>query len=134
MGAPLAWDSTALRDFNFCRQEANSFENFEAESAARYPGGLPPWSGLGANRQQARKASLGLVLGTLTNNHRELVQAIAEYQLEGGQGRKGVNMGTLLKLSTDRLIANTLPKLKALVNELRDHEILIQRGGGDGIL
>jgi len=131
--APNAWDSNMLKDFNFCRQEAHTYENYAVEAAARYQSGLPQWTGLGAGTRQAPKASLTLVLRSLTNNHRELVQAIAEHQLEGGK-KTGISKGALLKTTTERMIAHTAPKLKALLNELRDHEVVLARGTNDGEL
>mmetsp|Transcript_156480 Transcript_156480/g.276407 ORF Transcript_156480/g.276407 Transcript_156480/m.276407 type:complete len:460 (-) Transcript_156480:114-1493(-) len=129
--APLAWGPRCLKDFNFCREEANTFLGYEAEAAARFPGALPPWSGLGPDRLRTPKKSLSLVLRSLTNNHRELVQVIAERQLANG-GRSGISMSALLKVTTDRMIAASLPKLRSLLNELKDHEVVVQRGTLDG--
>jgi hypothetical protein len=115
-----------LKDFNFCREECNTFLGYEVESAARFSNGLPPWTGLGHDKRRTPKASLSLVLRSLTNNHRELVQAMAKMQLESGS-RGGVSLSALLRESTDRMIAATVPKLRSLLNELRDHEVVIQR-------
>jgi origin recognition complex subunit 2 len=124
--APLAWSSCCSKNFNFCREEWNTFLSYEVESAARYPSGLPPWTGLGHDRRRAPKASLSLVLRSLTNNHRELVQAMAKRQLENGN-RVGISLSALLKESTERMIAASVPKLRSLLNELKDHEVVIQR-------
>merc|ERR1719182_1317441 len=105
-------------DFNFCYEEVHTYEGYAVESAARFPGGLPAWSGLGRDRRRAPKASLSLVLRSLTNNHRELVQAMAERQLES-DSQTGISMSALLKITNDRMIAATVPKLKSLLNELR---------------
>lgn len=125
--APLAWDPRCLKDFNFCREEANTYLGYEVEAAARFPGALPPWTGLGPDRHRIPKKSLSLVLRSLTNNHRELVQAIAEHQLKNG-GRSGISSSALLKVTTDRMIASTIPKLRSLLNELKDHEVVVERG------
>lgn len=129
--APLAWGPRCLKDFNFCREEANTFIGYEVEASARFPGALPPWSGLGPDQHRTPKKSLSLVLRSLTNNHRELVQVIAERQLANG-GRSGISMSALLKVTTDRMIAASLPKLRSLLNELKDHEVVVQRGTLDG--
>jgi len=125
--APLAWDARCQKNFNFCRQEAHTSLGYEVEVTARHPRGLPPWSGLGQDRRRTPKASLSLVLRSLTNNHRELVQAMAERQLES-DSQTGISMSALLKITNDRMIAATVPKLKSLLNELRDHEVVVQRG------
>jgi len=125
--APLAWDARCLKDFNFCREEVNTFAGYEVEATARHPRGLPAWSGLGQDKRRTPKASLSLVMRSLTNNHRELVQAMAERQLEP-DSHAGISMSALLKVSTDRMIAASVPKLRSLLNELRDHEVVVQRG------
>jgi len=124
--ASLAWDSRCLKDFKFCFKDVHTFAGYEVEATARHPRGLPPWSGLGRDKRRTPKASLSLVMRSLTNNHRELVQAMAEEQLE--ENNTGISIPALLKVSTDRLIALTVPKLKGLLNELIDHEIVVQRG------
>lgn len=124
--APLAWDPRCLKDFEFCREEWDTFVGYEAESTARYPHGLPPWTGLGHDRQRAPKASLSLVLRSLTNNHRELVQAMAKKQLESSN-RTGISLSALLRETTEQMIAASVPKLKSLLKELKDHEVIVQR-------
>jgi len=125
--SPLTWDSRCIKDFNFCRQEATTPSGYEVESTARHPRGLPPWSGLGQDKRRTPKASLSLVLRSLTNNHRELVQAMADRQLER-DCHAGISISALLKISTDLMIAASVPKLRSLLNELRDHEVVVQRG------
>lgn len=129
--APLAWTSRCLKDFNFCREEAHTFESFELEHNMRYSRGLPAWSNPLATRQRAPKASLGLVLRSLTRSHRELVQAVAEHQLTAG-GRAGLSQSRLLTIAADRMIAATSAKLRSLLNELKDHEVMAQRCVADG--
>mmetsp|Transcript_144521 Transcript_144521/g.402670 ORF Transcript_144521/g.402670 Transcript_144521/m.402670 type:complete len:526 (-) Transcript_144521:234-1811(-) len=129
--SPLCWNPRCLRDFNFCREEVHTRESYETEAALRYRGGLPAWCDPSATRHRARKASVGLVLRSLTNSHRELVQAMAQHQLEAG-GRAGLSQSRLLTLATDRMIATNVTKLRSLLNELRDHEVAVQRSGTDG--
>lgn len=52
-------------------------------------------------------------------------------QAEGG-GRAGISISALLKITSERLIANNVMKLRSLLNELRDHEVVIQRNAADG--
>jgi len=125
--SPLAWDCRCLKDFNFAFKEVQCFAGYEVEATARHPRGLPPWCGLGADKRRTPKASLSLVMKSLTNNHRELVEAMAEEQLEA-ENSAGISIPALLKVSTDRLIALSVPKLKGLLNELIDHEVVVQRG------
>lgn len=129
--AGLQWSTSVLQNFNFCYQEVHTWEPYEVEVARRYPGGTPAWSDPCADRQSAPKASLGLVLRSLTGNHRELVQAIAEFQLGAGL-HAGIPTGKLLAVATDRMIASNLTKLKGLLMELTDHEALVQRNAPDG--
>lgn len=129
--APLSFSPKVLKDFNFCWEVAHTFRGYEVEVAGRFPGGLPAWADPLARRGKAEKASLGLVLRTLTHSHRELVQAIAEHQLESG-GRAGISQSRLLAVAADRMIANTAPKLRSLLNELKDHEVIAMRGAADG--
>lgn len=124
--APLAWDSRCLKDFNFVFKDVHTFAGYEMEATARQPRGLPAWCGLGKDKRRNPRASLALVMRSLTNNHRELVQAMAEEQLET-EHNTGISMPALLKVATDRLIANTVPKLRSLLNELIDHEVVIKR-------
>jgi len=125
--APLAWDCRCLKDFNFVFKEVHTFSGYEVEATARHPRGLPPWCGLGQDTRRTPKASLSLVMRSLTNNHRELVEAMAEEQLEA-ENNAGISIPALLKVSTDRMIAFSVPKLKGLLNELIDHEVVVQRG------
>eukprot|EP00435_Cladocopium_sp_Y103_P030091 s3463_g7.t1 len=76
------------------------------------------------------KVSMGLVLKSLTSNHRELVEVMAKNQLEGR--KEGISMPDLLVVAEDRMIANNLTKLRRLLNELTDHDIVVQRQGQDG--
>jgi len=123
----LSWDCRCLKDFNFAFKEVQSFAGYEVEATARHPRGLPPWCGLGVDKRRTPKASLNLVMKSLTNNHRELVEAMAEEQLEA-ENSAGISIPALLKVSTDRLIALSVPKLKGLLKELIDHEVVVQRG------
>merc|ERR1712217_61774 len=72
--APLAWNPRCLKDFNFCHEYINTRETYEAELAMRYAGGLPAWSDPNSDKFKQKKASLGLVLRSLTKSHLELVQ------------------------------------------------------------
>lgn len=129
--APLAWTSRCLKDFNFCREEVHTFESFELEHNMRYSRGLPGWSNPAATRQRAPKASLGLVMRSLTRSHRELVQAVAEHQLTA-EGRVGISQSRLLTIAADRMIAANTAKLRGLLNELKDHEVMAQKCAADG--
>jgi len=130
----LGRDATTQKRFGFCRVAAHTLECYETESRARYPAGLPAWTGLGAQQSSSPQASLSVVLRSLTNNHRELVEAIAERQLESGTGRNtGVSLKALLEVATERLICNTLPKLRVLLKELQDHEVVVQKSAADGV-
>jgi len=129
--APLAWDPQCLQDFNFCREEVHTHEAHDAEIVARFQGSFPAWSGLGEERRAAPKASLKLVLQSLTNNHRELVQALAESQL-GEKDRAGISQSALLTVTSERMIAANTARLKNLLNELQSHDIVVQRPASNG--
>jgi len=129
--APLCWSSRCLRDFNFCREEVHTEASYDVEAAGKHPGGLPAWCNPNATKQQTQKASTGLVLRSLTNSHRELVQAMAQHQLEVG-GRAGLSQSRLLTMATDRMFATNITKLRSLLNELRDHKVVAQRSAADG--
>jgi len=129
--APLAWTAAVAKDFNFFREEVHTFQGYETEINCRYPDGLPAWCDPSADRQQASKASIGLVLRSLTNNHRELCEAMAQNQLTE-DGRGGISMGDLLTIAEDRMIASNGSKLRSLLTELKDHEVIMQRAGSDG--
>merc|ERR1712050_251354 len=85
-----------------------------------------------ANRRQRPKAGLSLVLKSLTNSHRELIEGIAANQLAAGGGR-GMSISRLLGIASDRMIAANVTKLKSLLNELKDHEVIALRTGPDGV-
>uniref|UniRef100_A0A7S1A8C5 Origin recognition complex subunit 2 n=1 Tax=Noctiluca scintillans TaxID=2966 RepID=A0A7S1A8C5_NOCSC len=131
MWAPLTWDPQCLQDFNFCREEVHTHEGYDFEVAMRYQGNFPAWSGLGEDRKTAPKASLKLVLQSLTNNHRELVQALAECQLSE-KDRCGISQSALLTISSERMIAANTARLKNLLNELQSHDIVMQRPAANG--
>lgn len=127
--APLAWSSDMLKDFNFCREEVHTMEGYEIELQGKYPEGPPNWVDPFAV-EVSSKVSMGLVLKSLTSNHRELVEVMAKNQLEGR--KEGISMPDLLVVAEDRMIANNLTKLRRLLNELTDHDIVVQRQGQDG--
>jgi origin recognition complex subunit 2 len=129
--AHLAWSPSVSRDFNFCHLRVHTHELYEAEAAARYTGGLPAWADPVADKRRGPKVAFALVLRSLTNNHGELVQVIAEHQLEKG-GRTGISMPALLTITSERMIAKQLPKLRGLLTELKDHEIVVERNNGEG--
>lgn len=129
--APLAWTSKCLKDFNFVFEEVHTHGGFELEAAARYPRGLPAWCDPSADPQGARKASVGLVLRSLTNSHRELVQAMVEHQ-EGEGGPVGISTSKLLNIASDRMIVANVTKLRSLLTELKDHEVVTTRRAPDG--
>lgn len=131
--ATLMLSPHCLKNFNFCREEVHTFEKYIAEHHGRYPGGPPAWSDPTARRQRAAKASLGLVLKSLTRGHRELVQAIAEHQLKGGGGpRAGISSSKLLVITSDRMIAQNATKLRGLLEELQDHDVVAQKNSTEG--
>jgi hypothetical protein len=130
--ATQAWDCRCMRDFGFVFKDVHTFAGYEVEVTARHPRGLPAWSGLGQDKQRTPKASLNLVMRSLTLNHRELVQAMAEEQLDT-ENNTGITIPALLKVSTARLIALSVPKLKSLLNELTDHEVVVQRGCSNAV-
>jgi len=127
MWAPMSWDSQIISELNFLFKDVHTFASQRLELVARYQRGLPAWCGLGKEEKRSAKASLGIVMRSLTSTHQELVQAMAEEQLET-ENNTGIPMPALLKVSTDRLIASSVPKLKNLLKELIDHEVVVQRG------
>eukprot|EP00928_Gymnodinium_smaydae_P062175 TRINITY_DN46096_c0_g1_i1.p1 TRINITY_DN46096_c0_g1~~TRINITY_DN46096_c0_g1_i1.p1 ORF type:complete len:510 (-),score=115.39 TRINITY_DN46096_c0_g1_i1:126-1586(-) len=129
--AAMTWTPRMTMDFSFAHVRKHTGEEYVAETASRFPSGLPAWANPTAARRQAPKARLSLVLRSLTNNHRELVQAMAERQLEMG-GSVGVSMNALLAIATDRMIARQQTKLRSFLNELKDHDIVLERNGLDG--
>lgn len=129
--AALAWDPQVRRDFCFHHVVVPASGDHEVETKARFP--TPPeWSGLSGTRSKVVKDSLPLVLRSLTPTHRELVQAMAEHQEEQQVGVKGISHSNLLHLCQNQLIASTATKLKALLNELRDHSVVVERTAPDG--
>merc|ERR1712151_367203 len=129
--APLAWQARALRDFNFVHVVVHTYEHYTVEAKTRYPGGRPAWIDPNNDRQEAPRACVGLVLKSLTQCHRELVEAIAQHQLDG-DGRTGISKSKLLNVASQRMIASNVAKLTAMLNELRDHEVVAVRHAADG--
>jgi len=130
--APLAWSTDVLKDFNFCREQVDTFQGYaRVELKGKYPDQTPSWCDPNADRQQESKVSIGLVLKSLTNNHRELCEVMAKNQLSKG-GTGGISMSDLLALAEDRMIASNVTKLRSLLNELTDHEIVVSRASSDG--
>lgn len=127
MWAPMSWDSQIVSDLNFVFIDVHTFASQRLELVARHGRGLPAWCGLGKEEKRSAKATLGIVMRSLTDNHRELVQAMAQKQLET-ENNTGIPMPVLLKVSIDRMIALDVSKLKNLLKELLDHEVVVQRG------
>jgi len=130
--ADLNWAPRCRKEFNFVRELAHTFESYEAEVTARYPNGLPSWADPAAEGKAVTKTSLGVVLRSLTQTHRDLVKALAEHQLEAG-GRTGITNWRLLDTARDRMIALDANRLKGLLRELQDHQVIAQRGATDGV-
>lgn len=129
--ARAVWTCDVIKDFNFVREVVNTMQGYEVELKGRYPEAPPHWCDPSADRHQESKVSIGLVLRSLTNNHRELCQAMAKNQLTVG-GKEGISTSDLLALAEDRMIASSISKLRSLLNELSDHEVVAQRAGTDG--
>lgn len=128
--APLLLSPHTLKNFNFSREEAHTFKSYDVEVTARYPGGFEDSTGKG----QAPKACLGVVLKTLSPVHTELVQIIAEQQLANG-GLSGISVSQLLEKTADHMIASTSTRLRVLLNELKDHKVVVEsKGAGDTVL
>ncbi|CAJ1458197.1 unnamed protein product, partial [Effrenium voratum] len=121
--APLLWSNDMLKDFNFCREEVHTGESYDLELRGKFPD-MPSWCDP-FTVEVASKVSIGLVLKSLTNNHRELVEVMAKNQLEGR--KEGISMPDLLAVAEDRMIASNLTKIRRLLNELTDHDIVVQR-------
>eukprot|EP00933_Yihiella_yeosuensis_P018110 TRINITY_DN1499_c0_g2_i1.p1 TRINITY_DN1499_c0_g2~~TRINITY_DN1499_c0_g2_i1.p1 ORF type:complete len:489 (+),score=98.29 TRINITY_DN1499_c0_g2_i1:46-1512(+) len=134
ISAPGLWTGEMVKNFNFSREEVDTLQGFSTELSRKYPDGVPAWSDLSANHQHASKASIGVVLRSLTSNHRELCEVIAKHQLEevAEGGRLGLSMPDLLQEANDRMICSNLAKLRGLLNELKDHEVVTQKAGPDG--
>eukprot|EP00930_Biecheleria_cincta_P101567 TRINITY_DN93209_c0_g1_i1.p1 TRINITY_DN93209_c0_g1~~TRINITY_DN93209_c0_g1_i1.p1 ORF type:complete len:476 (+),score=92.83 TRINITY_DN93209_c0_g1_i1:51-1478(+) len=129
--ARAVWTCDLIKDFNFVREIVNTMQGYEVELKGKYPEGPPHWCDPSADRHQESKVSIGLVLRSLTNNHRELCEAMAKNQLTVG-GKEGISTSDLLALAEDRMIASSITKLRSLLNELSDHEVVAQRSGADG--
>jgi len=128
---PLSWSPRCLKDFNICYQVAHSYDDYQVEINGRFHGSLPPWCNPNADHRQMPKISLGTIFRSLTNSHIELVQAMADKQRESG-GKMGISMSALLTLATDKMIAGNVSKLRSLLNELRDHQVVVERCTRDG--
>lgn len=125
--AAFNMDPHAAMDFSFSYEEVHTRDSYSTvELKGRYPDGLPSCTHPLATKKQT-KASLGLVLRCLTQNQKELVQEIAKEQLSRGQ--QGVPWDELVVLASDLMIANNHTKLRRLLSELTDHQILIERNG-----
>eukprot|EP00439_Symbiodinium_sp_Y106_P045006 s595_g5.t1 len=125
--AAFNMDPYAAMDFSFSYEEVHTRDSYyTVELKGRYPDGLPSCTHPLATKKQT-KASLGLVLRCLTQNQKELVQEIAKEQLSRGQ--QGVPWDELVVLASDLMIANNHTKLRRLLSELTDHQILIERNG-----
>jgi len=128
--APLAWDTRTARNFNFSREVVHTHQGYETEADVRYPSGLPMWTGLGKDHQGSTDKSLALVLRSLTNTHRELVTFIARAQTKGNS--RGMQFSTLLQECEKRMIATSSSKLRHLLKELTDHEVVSLKAMPDG--
>jgi len=129
--AQQVWEPRCVKNFNFSWEEVHTRQCYEAEAAGRYVGGLPRWALQSSSRRQGNNANMSLVLRSLTPSHRELVQVMAANQHEGG-GRVGITIHKLFSLATDRMIANSITKLRNLLNELKDHNVIVQKGPAHG--
>lgn len=130
--ARAVWTCDIIKGFNFVKEFVNTMQGYEVELKGKYAEGPPHWCDPCADRhQEDSKLSIGLVLRSLTNNHRELCQAMAKNQLTVG-GKEGISMSDLLALAEDRMIASSITKLRSLLNELSDHEVVTQRAGPNG--
>jgi hypothetical protein len=129
--APLLWRSTNLEDFNFFRVEVHTFEGYQREFASRFSKGMPGWCDPESPCRGQSRASVGVVLRSLTDRHRELVTEMAEHQLSAG-GRSGLSQSRLLEMAKDLMIAHSASKLRSMLNELVDHNIVVERVGSEG--
>eukprot|EP00929_Paragymnodinium_shiwhaense_P013533 TRINITY_DN12138_c0_g1_i1.p1 TRINITY_DN12138_c0_g1~~TRINITY_DN12138_c0_g1_i1.p1 ORF type:complete len:515 (+),score=122.12 TRINITY_DN12138_c0_g1_i1:89-1633(+) len=131
--APVTWTPRMQEDFCFVPSRVNTHEPYGDEAAVRFVGGLPGWADASADKRKTNKQSLVLVLRSLTKNHSQLVQVIAEHQVKR-EGRWGISRSALLELTTEKMIAKHAAQLKAMLNELKDHEVVVERNGSDGSL
>ncbi|CAE7352061.1 orc2 [Symbiodinium natans] len=125
--AALEMDPCTAKGFTFSYEEVHTRESYHVELKGRYPDGLPSCSHPLATKKQA-KASLGLVLRCLTQNQRELVEELAKEQLGRG-GAEGIPWDEVAAMAADLLIASNHTKLRRLLSELTDHQILLERNG-----
>jgi hypothetical protein len=118
----LLWSPAQLRCFNWYWIEASTYQPYKREIA----GLLGTWENLIEGRfESGSTKSIKVVLNSLTGNHKDIVQLIATMQLDK-ETAGGIRQSDLLKLSTKRMIATNLSKLKSLLQELIDHKVVVE--------
>ncbi len=134
----LLWSPPQTRRFRWIWMEANTYLPYTQEVKDL----VPFWRDLIDGRTDAAALSLK-TLGSFTDKHRELVKLMAKMQLDMLQVTKKksktgddenqdpktagqIRSLELLKWSKKLMIADSLPKLKNILQELLDHRLVMQ--------
>lgn len=67
----------------------------------------------------------------MTENQRKIIIQIAKYQLENPQ-QKGIRPKDLLSICENAMLAHNMAGLKELLNEAKDHKLVLERTDEDG--
>ena len=123
--ARLAWNQEMMASFNFVFHDATTYRPYTAELRVA---GLPMFNGRGAN------ASLGIhdVLQSLTQNAKAAFLLLAKWQTAKSADKRGLAYKAFYDLCRRHFLVTTDKTFRAMLQEFRDHKIILGKQGPDG--
>lgn len=101
--------------FNFVCVQADTFQPIEDEL------GWQP--SLFSAKNDNQELGLAFIFKSMTNNQREIIKQIAQYQLAHSD-EKGIKQKDLLNLCVENMLAHSTKNLKEYLHEAKDHKII----------
>ncbi|NWY48521.1 ORC2 protein, partial [Sylvia atricapilla] len=128
INAPLMWDQTKLRLYNWLWYETTTFNPYVEETS--YENSL-----LVQQSGSLALSSLTHVLHSLTLNARGIFRLLAQHQLEkkDNPSYPGLSFQDFYQQCREAFLVNSDLTLRAQLTEFRDHKLIRTKRGADGV-
>lgn len=123
INSSILWDQITLHNFNWMYYDCTTYLPYDKELTSNIT--------IISKEQSLKESGIVYILQSLTPNHRELLQFLAEYQLNSKK-TKGIIYIDLYQHCRDEMIVNSDRALKNMLHELQDHELLSHSSSHDG--
>eukprot|EP00347_Sterkiella_histriomuscorum_P017627 403348615 len=118
----MLWSDKILDNYNFYSIQIDTFEDYDVELDYQPP--------LFSYKNDNEELGLQFVLKSMTKTQIQIIQIIAQYQLENDL--RGISMKILVSYCVESMIAYSTKTIKDMLSEAFDHKVLIYKPDANG--